>query len=68
MTLYTESVADQADHFADVFVPDVLGTSVTLWRRYDIWKFTADTISFREILCKKKMNFYVLAALLVGIR
>ena len=30
-----------------------LRTVVTLWRRYDIWKYTADAILFREIQCKK---------------
>ena len=28
--------------------------SMTLWRRYDVRKFDADTILFREILCKKR--------------
>ena len=27
---------------------------MTLWRRYDVRKFDADTILFREILCKKR--------------
>ena len=26
---------------------------MTLWRRYDIRKYTADAILFREIQCKK---------------
>ena len=26
---------------------------MTLWRRYDVWKFIANTILFREIKCKK---------------
>ena len=27
---------------------------MTLWRRYDVRKFDADTILFTEILCKKR--------------
>ena len=30
MTLYTESIADQTDHFADVFVRETLHTAMTL--------------------------------------
>ena len=26
---------------------------MTLWRRYDVLKYTADAILFREIQCKK---------------
>ena len=48
MTLYTESIADQTDHFADAFVREnvVYG--------YDVRKFTANAILFREIQCKKR--------------
>ena len=51
MTLYTESVTDQTDHFAHDFVCDhvVYG--------YDVQKYTADTILLREIKCKKMDNF-----------
>ena len=31
-----------------------LGMSITLLRRYDVQKFDADAILFREILCKKR--------------
>ena len=37
---YTESVADQTDHFVDVFVREAM----TLWRPYDARKYTADAI------------------------
>ena len=50
---YTESVGDQTDHFANAFVCKTLRTVMTLWRRYNVRKFTADTILFREIQCKK---------------
>ena len=30
---------------------------MTLWQRYDIRKYTADAILFREIQCKKMDNF-----------
>ena len=50
MTLYTESVTDQTDHFADDFVREnvVYG--------YDVQKYTADAILLREIKCKKMDN------------
>ena len=51
MTFYKERVADQTDHFAKT-----LRTIMTLWRRYDVRKFTADAILFREIKCKKMDN------------
>ena len=56
MTLYTESVADQTDHFANAFVRKMLRTVVTLWRRNNVRKFTADAILFREIQYKKMVN------------
>ena len=56
MTLYTESLADQTDHFADVFFAKTLRTVMTLWRRYDVRKYTADAILFRETQCKKIDN------------
>ena len=43
MMLYTESVADQTDHFTDAF-------------RNEVRKFTADAILFRETQCKKMDN------------
>ena len=49
MTLYTESAADQTDHFANVFVPENVAHS------YDV--MTADAILFREIQCKQLDNF-----------
>ena len=49
MTLYTESIADQTDHFANVYVREnvAYGYEVvrTLWRSNN----TADAILFREI-------------------
>ena len=56
MTLYTESVADQPDHFADVFVRENVATVIKLWRRYDVQKYTADAILFREIQRKEMDN------------
>ena len=53
MTLYTERIADQTDHFADVFVRE--NVAYGLWR-YDVRKYTADAILFREIQCKKMAN------------
>ena len=53
MTLYTENIADQTDHFADVLFAKTLRKVMTLWWRYDIRKYTADAILFREIQCKK---------------
>ena len=51
-----ESVADQTDHFADVFVCEnfVYGCDVvrTLWRS----KVHSRAILFREIQCKKMDN------------
>ena len=65
MTLYTENIADQADHFADVFVRKNVAYG------YDVRKYTADAILFREIQCKKMANlmFYNLfSANWAGIR
>ena len=50
MTLYTESAADQTDHFDDVFVRENVAHG------YDVRKYTADAILFREIHCKKMDN------------
>ena len=50
MTLYRESAADQTDHFADVFVRENVAYG------YDVRKYTADAILFREIQCKKMDN------------
>ena len=47
MALYTESVADQTGYFADVFVREDVGYG------YDVRKYKADAILFREIQCKK---------------
>ena len=49
--LYTESIADQTDHFADVFVRENVAYG------YDVRKDTADAILFfKEIQCKKMDN------------
>ena len=56
MTLHTESVADQTDHFADVFVCENVVYS------YDVRKYTADAILFREIQYTKMNNLMFLAA------
>ena len=50
MTLYAETVADQTDHFADVFVRENVAYG------YDVRKYTADAILFREIQFKKMDN------------
>ena len=50
MTLYTVSVADQTDHLADVFVRENVAYG------YDVRKYTADAILFREIQCKEMNN------------
>ena len=56
MTLYTESVVDQTDHFANVFVRENIAYDCdvvkTLWRL----KYKAEAILFREIQCKKVDN------------
>ena len=56
MTLYTESVADQTDNFTDVFVGENVAYSYDVVTRYDVWKYTVDSILFREIQCKKMDN------------
>ena len=53
MTLYTESAANQTDHYANASVTKRLSTVMPLWQRIDIQKFTDDAILFREIQCKK---------------
>ena len=55
MTLYTESVADQADHFADVFVREnvAYGYDVTTSRRS---KVHSRRHFVCEIQCKKMDN------------
>ena len=50
MTLYTERVGDQIDHFANVFVHENVAYG------YDVRKYTADAILIREIQCKKMGN------------
>ena len=50
MKLYTERIVDQTDHFADVFVRENVAYG------YDVRKYTADAILFREIQCKKMDN------------
>ena len=47
---------DQTDHFADVFFREnvVYGNDVT--RPYNVRKYTADAILFREIQFKKMNN------------
>ena len=57
MTLYTESVEDQTDHFADVFVREnVAHGYYVVTTLYDVRALTADAILFREIQCKKTDN------------
>ena len=56
MTLYTESLTDQNDHFADAFVRKSVADG------YDVRKFTAEAILFREVQHKKRDMLYVLAA------
>ena len=51
-----ENIADQTDHFADVFVRKTLRTVMTLWWHYDVRKYTAVAILFREIQCKEMDN------------
>ena len=53
MSLYTESLADQTDHFVDVFVRENIAYG------YDVGKYTADAILFREIQCKKMDNLMI---------
>ena len=53
MTLYTERVADQNDHFTDVFVRENVAYG------YDVMTFDStqpDAILFRDIQCKKMDN------------
>ena len=65
--LHNESVADQNDDFANVFVRQnsTYGYDVvmTFWRS----KFTADTILFREIKVRKEIYFNVSATFSVQI-
>ena len=56
MTLYTESVADQTDHFADVFVREDVAWLMTFCGRSGVRKYTADAILFREIQYKRMDN------------
>ena len=53
MSHYTERLSDQTDNSADAFVWESLRKAMTLWRRFDFRKFTADAILFRDIQCKK---------------
>ena len=56
MTLYTVSVDDQTDHYADVFVRENVAYG---YRRCDdvmTFESTADAILFREIQYKKMDN------------
>ena len=65
MTLYTESIADQTDHFADVFVREKVEYG------YDGRNYLANAILFREIQCKKMENLMfssVFSTNRVGIR
>ena len=42
-----ESVAAVTDHFADIFVREIVArVYMTLWQRNDVRKFDADIISF----------------------
>ena len=61
MTLYTENVADQTDNFADAFVREK-----NIAYGYDVRKYTADAILFREIE-EENGKYNVLAAFSVRI-
>ena len=53
MTLYTERIADQTDHIANVFERENVAHG------YDVMTFEStqpDAILFREIQCKKMDN------------
>ena len=50
MMLYMECIAHQTDHFADVFV------RYNIEYHYNVRKYTADAILFREIQCQKIDN------------
>ena len=54
MTLHTESIADQTDHFADIFVRENIAHDYEVVTKDG--KYTADAILFREIRCKKTDN------------
>ena len=56
MTLYTESIADQTDHFANVFVRENVAYVYDVVQHYDVRKYKGNTILFREIQCKKMNN------------
>ena len=57
MTLNTESVAEQTDHFADVFVrKNNVAYGYDAVMKLYVRKYTADAILFREIQCKKMDN------------
>ena len=70
---YRENVVNQTDNFADAYVRWNVALLwrcdeiMTLWRNYDVWQFTADTILFRELQCKKKNSYNVWAAFSVRI-
>ena len=49
-----ESVAALTDHFTNAFVGENVARLCDVVACYDIQKFDADAISFRQILCKKK--------------
>ena len=44
---------DQTDNFSDAFVRENIAYGYDVVRHYDIQKFTAYAILFREIQCKK---------------
>ena len=54
MTLCTENIADQTDHFIDAFVYENVMYSFDIVTMLCIQKFTADAILFKEIQCKKR--------------
>ena len=54
MVLYTESVADKTDHFAEAFVSKSVVYCYDVVTRLWYSKFTADAILLREIQCKKR--------------
>ena len=49
-----ESVAAFTDHFADAFARENVARVYDVMASYNVQKFDADPILFREILCKKR--------------
>ena len=53
---YIRKALRTSDHLPMFLFAKTLRTVMTLWRSYDVRKYIADTISFREIQCKKMDN------------